>query len=222
MVMQLVEAGKIDLNADVNRYLDFRITRPGRAADDQRPGCSIAAGFEEGAQGPARQRSGSCSKTTERHLQENTRPFLLWPGEWASGLFQLWRRAGRLYRPACRVSRSRPMSRATSPARSGWRTPPLSNRYRPRRAARSQGQRHQSDGPPRSHWSALRPQAASPQPRTIWARFMLAHLGGGNYGGARILPRNGRSCTGLAGVACRRLRHDGARLFLGCSATVGR
>jgi CubicO group peptidase (beta-lactamase class C family) len=78
-VMQQVEAGKIDLNADVNRYLDFRITPPGRAIT-MNDLMRHRGGFEEGlkdllATDPRR------LKTTERYLKENTRPFLFAAGE---------------------------------------------------------------------------------------------------------------------------------------------
>ena len=78
-VMQQVEAGKIDLDADINRYLDFRITSPGRAIT-MNDLMRHQAGFEEGlkdllATDPKR------LKTTERYLKENTRPFLSAPGE---------------------------------------------------------------------------------------------------------------------------------------------
>ena len=78
-VMQQVEAGKIDLNTDINRYLDFRITSPGRAIT-MNDLMRHQGGFEEGlkdllATDPKR------LKTTERYLKENTRPFLSAPGE---------------------------------------------------------------------------------------------------------------------------------------------
>jgi len=79
-VMQQVEAGKIDLNADVNRYLDFKISPPGDRPVTMIDLMSHRGGFEEGlkdllATDPAR------LKTTERYLKENTRPFLFAPGE---------------------------------------------------------------------------------------------------------------------------------------------
>lgn len=75
-VLQQVEAGRIDLDADVNRYLDFRI----QPRADSRPITmndlmTHRAGFEEGlkdvlATDPAR------LKSTERYLKENGRPLL--------------------------------------------------------------------------------------------------------------------------------------------------
>ncbi|WP_420140758.1 serine hydrolase [Sphingomonas sp.] len=74
-VMQQVEAGRIDLDADVNRYLDFRITpRSGRAIT-MRDLMNHRAGFEEGlkdllATDPKR------LKTNEQYLKQNIRPQL--------------------------------------------------------------------------------------------------------------------------------------------------
>jgi CubicO group peptidase (beta-lactamase class C family) len=74
-VMQLVEAGKIDLNADVNKYLDFKITPKSGRAITMTDLMTHRAGFEEGlkdllAIDPAR------FKTTEQYLKENPRPQL--------------------------------------------------------------------------------------------------------------------------------------------------
>lgn len=80
-VLQQVEAGRIDLNADVNRYLDFRIqpranSRPITMNDLM----THRGGFEEGlkdvlATDPAR------LKSTERYLKENGRPLLFPAGK---------------------------------------------------------------------------------------------------------------------------------------------
>ena len=74
-VMQLVEAGKIDLNADINRYLDFKITPTSGRAITMNDLMTHRGGFEEGlkdvlATDPAR------LKSTERLLKENGRPLL--------------------------------------------------------------------------------------------------------------------------------------------------
>jgi CubicO group peptidase (beta-lactamase class C family) len=79
-VMQLVEAGKIDLDADVNGYLDFKISPPGARPVTMTDLMTHRGGFEEGlkdvlATDPAR------LKTTERYLKENRRPFMFPPGE---------------------------------------------------------------------------------------------------------------------------------------------
>jgi CubicO group peptidase (beta-lactamase class C family) len=74
-VMQLVEAGKIDLNADVNRYLDFRITPPSGRPITVTDLMNHRGGFEEGLK-DLLATDPDMMKTTERYLKENTRPFL--------------------------------------------------------------------------------------------------------------------------------------------------
>ncbi|MEG3086968.1 serine hydrolase domain-containing protein [Sphingomonas sp. PB4P5] len=74
-VMQQVEAGKIDLNADINRYLDFKITPKSGRAITMNDLMMHRGGFEEGLKDlldtdPKR------FKTTERYLKENRRPML--------------------------------------------------------------------------------------------------------------------------------------------------
>ncbi|MFN7027387.1 MAG: serine hydrolase domain-containing protein, partial [Pseudorhizobium sp.] len=73
-VMQLAEAGKIDLHVDVNRYLDFKISPPGGRPMTMSDLMAHRGGFEEGlkdvlATDPKR------LKATERYLKENARPF---------------------------------------------------------------------------------------------------------------------------------------------------
>lgn len=75
-VMQLVEAGKIDLNADINRYLDFKITPQSGRAVTMTDLMTHRAGFEEGlkdllADDPRHFQS------TEQYLKQHRRPQLL-------------------------------------------------------------------------------------------------------------------------------------------------
>ena len=79
-VMQLVEAGKIDLDADVNRYLDFRIEPKGGKPVTMNDLMRHRGGFEEGLKDllttdPAQ------LKTTEHYLKQNRRPQLFAAGE---------------------------------------------------------------------------------------------------------------------------------------------
>ncbi|MFV0623577.1 serine hydrolase domain-containing protein [Sphingomonas sp. ac-8] len=79
-VMQQVEAGKIDLDADINRYLDFRIEPKGGRAITMNDLMRHRGGFEEGLKDlmttdPAK------LKTTERYLKENQRPQLFVAGK---------------------------------------------------------------------------------------------------------------------------------------------
>jgi CubicO group peptidase (beta-lactamase class C family) len=79
-VMQQVEAGKIDLHADVNRYLDFRIAPPGSRPVTMIDLMNHRAGFEEGLKDLLAS-DPKLSKSTERYLKENSRPFLAPPGQ---------------------------------------------------------------------------------------------------------------------------------------------
>ncbi len=58
-VMQLVEAGKLDLDADVNAYLDFNIPRPHGVAVTLRHLMTHRAGFQETLKNLGAQRKGS-------------------------------------------------------------------------------------------------------------------------------------------------------------------
>ncbi|MFS0773229.1 serine hydrolase [Sphingomonas sp. 1P08PE] len=74
-VMQQVEQGKIDLNADINRYLDFKVTPPGGRAITMTDLMNHRAGFEEGLK-DLLATDPKVMKSTERYLKENGRPFL--------------------------------------------------------------------------------------------------------------------------------------------------
>ncbi|MGG7606420.1 serine hydrolase [Massilia sp. BKSP1R2A-1] len=79
-VMQLVQQGKIDLDRNVNDYLDFRIEEAYGKPITMRDLMNHRAGFEEGLKDllgydPA------LAQTTERYLKEHPRPMLFAPGE---------------------------------------------------------------------------------------------------------------------------------------------
>jgi CubicO group peptidase (beta-lactamase class C family) len=78
-VMQLVQQGKIDLDRNVNDYLDFKIDEQFGKPITMRHLMNHRAGFEEGLKDllsydPAR------SPTTERYLKDHPRPMLFAPG----------------------------------------------------------------------------------------------------------------------------------------------
>ena len=79
-VMQLVQQGKIDLDRNVNDYIDFKIEEAYGKPITMRDLMNHRAGFEEGLKDllgydPAR------AQTTERYLKEHPRPMLWAPGE---------------------------------------------------------------------------------------------------------------------------------------------
>jgi CubicO group peptidase (beta-lactamase class C family) len=78
-VMQLVQQGKLDLDRNVNDYLDFKIAEPFGKPVTMRHLMNHRAGFEEGLKDllgydPAE------AQTTERYLKEHPRPMLFAPG----------------------------------------------------------------------------------------------------------------------------------------------
>jgi len=78
-VMQLVQQGKIDLDRNVNDYLDFKISEKFGKPITMRDLMNHRAGFEEGLKDllsydPA-------SPTTERYLKDHPRPMLFAPGK---------------------------------------------------------------------------------------------------------------------------------------------
>ena len=184
-VMQQVEAGKIDLNADINRYLDFRITPPGRAVT-MNDLMQHKGGFEEGLK-DLLATDPKLLKTTERYLKENTRPFLFAPG--VAGAYSNYgvSLAGYIVQ---RVSGEpfdlyvkrhitdplgmahttfvQPLPRALAPlAAKGYRT---------------------SDGPPQPfELVGTAPAGSTSTTADDMARFMLAHLGGGRWNGVQVL-----------------------------------
>jgi CubicO group peptidase (beta-lactamase class C family) len=79
-VMQLVEQGKIDLNADVNRYLDFKITPKSGRAITMNDLMRHRGGFEEGLK-DVLESDPKRLKTNEVYLKENTRPMLFPAGD---------------------------------------------------------------------------------------------------------------------------------------------
>lgn len=185
-VMQLVEAGKIDLGADVNRYLDFKVTprvgRPITMTDLM----THRGGLEEGlkdllATDPA------LMKTTERYLKENTRPSLFPAGvapaysNYGAALagYIVQRVSGEPFEAyvARHILAPLNMKRTTfvqplPPALAAY----VSNGYR------------QSDGPASKFELAVTaPAGSASATASDMAKFMIAHLQAGRFEGTQIL-----------------------------------
>ncbi|SFK05957.1 CubicO group peptidase, beta-lactamase class C family [Sphingomonas sp. NFR04] len=184
-VMQLVEAGRIDLNADVNRYLDFRITPPGRPVTINDL-MQHRGGFEEGLKDLLAS-DPKLLKTTERYLKENTRPFLFAPGEApaysnygvALAGYIVQRVSGEPFEAYVARHITGPLGMAhTSFAQ------PLPPQLAPL-AAKGYAT---SDGPAQPYeLVGTAPAGSVATTADDMARFMLMQLGGGSYGGATIL-----------------------------------
>ncbi len=79
-VMQLVEAGKLDLDRDVNDYLDFKIPETFGRRITLRDLMNHRAGFEEGLK-DILATDPRFAESTEQYLKTHPRPMLFAPGE---------------------------------------------------------------------------------------------------------------------------------------------
>ncbi len=203
-VMQLVEAGKIDLDADVNRYLDFKVTPKVGRAITMTDLMTHRGGLEEGlkdllATNPA------LMKTTERYLKENTRPSLFPAGvapaysNYGAALagYIVQRVSGEPFEVYVERHILAPlkMTRTTF-------VQPLPPAFA---AFVAKGYR-QSDGPATKFELAVTaPAGSASSTASDMANFMLAHLQEGRFDGSQILrPDTARlmhtpSLTGPAG-----------------------
>ena len=128
-VMQQVEQGKVDLNADVNKYIDFKIPPYEGKPVTVLNLMTHTPGFEEQVKDliTLGRRTGPV-----RHAAEALGPEAHLRAGHDAGLFQLWREPRRLHRrSAPPASRSTPISSTTSSGRSGWRIRPSASRFRP-------------------------------------------------------------------------------------------
>jgi len=184
-VMQQVEAGRIDLDADINRYLDFHVPARGRPVT-MNDLMRHRGGFEEGLKDlmtddPAR------LKTTERYLKENRRPQLFPAGavpaysNYGTALagYIVQRVSGEPFDTYIERHILSPlrMTRTTfrQPLPRGWA------------AAMSKGYR-QSDGPPTPfELVETAPAGSVSTTGADMANFMIAHLQDGRFGAAQIL-----------------------------------
>jgi CubicO group peptidase (beta-lactamase class C family) len=184
-VMQQVQAGKIDLNADVNRYLDFRITSPGRAVT-MNDLMQHKGGFEEGLKDLLAD-DPKLLKSSERYLKENNRPFLFKPGEASAysnfGVtlagYIVQRVSGEPFEAYVQRHITGPLGMAhttfVQPLPPGL-APLASNGYRT------------SEGPPQKfELVGTAPAGSVSTTADDMARFMLAHLGGGTWNGVQVL-----------------------------------
>ena len=108
-VMQLVERGKLDLDRDVNDYLDFRnsenLSRAGHAATVAYAHGRIRGNIEESFR-RARKRHQTVAHVSR---ERNARSYF--PAGQSSVLFQLWIHARRIHRRACERRKVRALHR---------------------------------------------------------------------------------------------------------------
>ena len=185
-VMQQVEAGKIDLNADINRYLDFKIAPKGGRPITMNDLMRHRGGFQEGlkdvlATDPAK------FKTNEQLLKDDRPPQLFPAGEvpaysnYGTALagYIVQRVSGEPFEAYVERHILAPlgMSRTTfrQPLPAGLK------------GLMSKGYR-ESDGPPsKFELVATVPAGGVSATGADLARFMIAHLQQGRFGSAQIL-----------------------------------
>ena len=119
--MQLVEQGKLDLDADVNKYLDFKIPPYDGKPVTLRNIMTHTAGFEEQVKDLITIDAGDVHPA-RRSCLKHWIPTRIYAAGHDAGLFELRDRARRLHRrSASRASRSTTTSSATSSRRSGMK-----------------------------------------------------------------------------------------------------
>ncbi len=131
-VMQLVERGKIDLDADINQYLDFKIP-PGPDGEPitMRNLMTHTSGFEEQVKELISEDPARISDDRGDAEELGARPHL--QGRHDARLLELRHCPGRPHRRAAsRASRSTTTSTRTSLHRSACSTPPSASRCRRR------------------------------------------------------------------------------------------
>lgn len=79
-VMQLVQQGKIDLDRNVNDYLDFKVPEPFGKPVTVRDLMNHRGGFEEGLK-DVLSYDPATAQSTEQYLKQHPRPMLFAPGE---------------------------------------------------------------------------------------------------------------------------------------------
>jgi CubicO group peptidase (beta-lactamase class C family) len=187
-VMQLVEQGKIDLDRNVDDYLDFKVSPPKGAPITMRDLMNHKAGFEEGlkdilAKDPEKLPS------TEAYLKEHPRPLLFRPGEVPAYSNYGCALAGYIVQ---RVS-GEPFERYVEQhillplgMRQSTFDQPLPERFR---KGLSQGYRTASSEPQPYELIITRPAGSMTTTAADMTHFMLAHLQQGRLGDYDLLSR---------------------------------
>jgi CubicO group peptidase (beta-lactamase class C family) len=185
-VMQLVEQGKIDLDRNVNDYLDFRIEEKFGKKITMRDLMNHRAGFEEGLKDllsydPAR------SPTTERYLKDHPRPMLFEPGKvpgysnYGAALagYIVQRVSGEPFDTYVDRHIFQPLG-----MRHSTFAQPLPKGFP---GTLSKGYRTASEPPSPFEMVITAPAGSLTSTAADMARFMLAHLQGGSLDGRQIL-----------------------------------
>lgn len=205
-VMQLVQAGKLDLDRDVNDYLDFKIPHKNGQAITLRDLMNHKAGFEEGLKGILSTDPHGL-ETTEQYLKKHPRPLLFTPGEVPAYSNYGAALAGYIVERVSGEPFERYVERHIFLPLGMTHTTfdqPLPDRFRPDLA---QGYMTASGSPHDYELIVTRPAGSVTSTADDMARFMIAHLAQGRVGDYQMLsPETEKlmqspSEAGLAGFA---------------------
>lgn len=185
-VMQLVEQGKIDLDRDVNDYLDFRIDAPFGKKVTMRDLMNHRAGFEEGVKDLITFDPVTV-QDDETYLKQHPRPMLFAPGSVPGYSNYGVTLAGYIVQ---RVSGepfddyiARHIFAPLGMQRSTF-AQPIPKRFE---AYLAKGYATAKDEPSPIELITTRPAGSMATTANDMARFMIAHLQQGEYRGQRIL-----------------------------------
>lgn len=184
-IMQLVEQGKIDLDRDVNDYLDFKIpkrTRPITVRDLM----NHRGGFEEGLKDVLAVDPKGL-QSTEQYLKKHPRPLLFDAGDvpaysnYGASLagYIVERVSGEPYEQYVQRHILTPLAMNNTTL-----VQPLPDRFA---ASVSKGYRTAAGEPVPYELVVTRPAGSLTTTAADMSRFMLAHLGGGALEGRQIL-----------------------------------
>jgi CubicO group peptidase (beta-lactamase class C family) len=185
-VMQLIEQGKLDLDRDVNDYLDFTIPHDFGKPVTIRDLMNHRGGFEEGLKDILRMDPQGLP-STEAYLKEHQRPMLFPPGEVPAYSNYGTALAGYIVERVSKEPYERYIeNHILAPLGMAYTTfdQPLPERFA---AAVSKGYRTASTPPGAYEEVITRPAGSATTTAADMARFMIAHLQDGEYGGGRIL-----------------------------------
>jgi CubicO group peptidase (beta-lactamase class C family) len=185
-VMQLVEQHKLDLDRDINDYLDFKVASKTGAPITLRDLMNHRAGFEEGLK-DVLATDPHALQTTEQYLKTHPRPMLFAPGEvpaysnYGAALagYIVQRVSGERFEDYVAQHILAPLDMQHTTFEQ-----PLPEKFR---AAMSNGYQTASSPPHPYEFVVTGPAGSAASTADDMAHFMIAHLQLGRFGDNRIL-----------------------------------
>ncbi|HSZ07349.1 MAG TPA: serine hydrolase [Steroidobacteraceae bacterium] len=185
-VMQLVEKGQLDLDRDINDYLDFTIPKDFGKPVTLRDLMNHRGGFEEGLK-DILWTNPQGVPSTEAYLKEHKRPMLFPPGEVPAYSNYGAALAGYIVERISKEPYERYIERHILVPLGMMHTSfdqPLPGRFA---AAVSKGYRTASAPPGPYELIVTRPAGSGTTTAADMSRFLIAHLQDGHFGDAEIL-----------------------------------